>query len=298
MLHIEKHRRRGGGGAVFSILIPTWNNLECLQLCLRSLERHSVHPHQIIVHVNEGTDGTADWVRQQGFDYTYSPENVGVCYALNAGRTLVETDYFVFFNDDMYACPAWDDALLREIRAVGHSAFFLSSTMIEPIRTGNRCVISPHDFGRSPADFAEEQLLAQYDQLPFADWSGATWPPNVVHLDYWDLVGGYSVEFSPGLYSDPDFSRKLWAAGVRYFKGVAASRVYHFGAKTTGRIRKNKGSRRFLDKWGVTARSFTQYYLRRGEPFAGPLPDEPIAPGWAAARRRGRWKRAWHSLWG
>ena len=42
------------------------------------------------------------------------------------------------------------------------------------------------------------------------DWMGATIPPNIVHRDIWDLVGGYSIEYSPGMYSDPDFTAKLY----------------------------------------------------------------------------------------
>ena len=60
-----------------------------------------------------------------------------------------------------------------------------------------------------PESFQEQQLLAEYENLPMQDWTGATWPPNVVHKDLWHLIGGYSVEFSPGMYSDPDFSMKL-----------------------------------------------------------------------------------------
>lgn len=51
---------------MFSILIPTWNNLPYLQLCIESIRRHSAFEHEIIVHVNEGTDGTLEWVRAQG----------------------------------------------------------------------------------------------------------------------------------------------------------------------------------------------------------------------------------------
>lgn len=45
------------------------------------------------------------------------------------------------------------------------------------------------------------------------DWMGATIPPNIVHRDIWDLVGGYSIEYSPGMYSDPDFTAKLYMCG-------------------------------------------------------------------------------------
>ena len=96
---------------------------------------------------------------------------------------------------------------------------------------------------------------------------GSTWPPNIVHRDIWDLVGGYSVELSPGMYSDPDFSAKLWLAGVRYFKGISNSRVYHFEARSTKRVAKNNGSAQFLLKYGITSSSFVKYVLHRGEPF-------------------------------
>ncbi len=117
----------------FSIFIPTWNNLAYLKLCVESLRRHSVVKHQIIVHINEGKDGTLEWVNAQpDLSYTYSDENIGVCYALNQCRTLATADYFLYLNDDMYVCPGWDEYLVTEIKKIGHPAFFLSSTAIEP----------------------------------------------------------------------------------------------------------------------------------------------------------------------
>ena len=43
---------------MFSILIPTYNNLEYLKLCIDSIKKNSNFKHQIIVHVNVGRDGT------------------------------------------------------------------------------------------------------------------------------------------------------------------------------------------------------------------------------------------------
>jgi glycosyltransferase involved in cell wall biosynthesis len=57
---------------MFSILIPTWNNLPYLKLAVDSIRRHSASAHQIIVHVNDGSDGTRAWVREQGLNHTHT----------------------------------------------------------------------------------------------------------------------------------------------------------------------------------------------------------------------------------
>ena len=263
-------------GSVFSILIPSWNNLPYLQLCIESIRKYSSHTHQILVHVNEGADGTLAWLQlQTDIGYTHSQVNIGVCYALNALRSLVRTNYILYMNDDMVACAGWDEVLYNEIKRIGHSQFFLSATTIEP-KAQSACSIEKN-YGEDFSSFNPQKLLNEYRQPAFADWSGATWPPNVVHKDVWDLVGGYSTEFSPGMYSDPDFSMKLWQAGIRLFKGMGESRVYHFGSVSVKRVKKNKGYYRFISKWGITSGTFTKYYLQRGKAYKEELSQPQLS---------------------
>ncbi len=276
---------------IFSILIPSWNNLAYLKLCVDSVRRHSKFEHQIILHINDGSDGSRTWAHAEEIDHSYSPQNVGVCEAVNAAATLARTDYIVYLNDDMYVLPDWDRYLREEIERIGHEQFFLSGTMIEPSFTNNPCALAPFDFGTTVADFQESELLARYAELEHHDWCGATWPPNIVPRKLWEQVGGYSIEFSPGMSSDPDFSQKLWQAGVRYFKGLSRSRVYHFQAKSTGKIQKNPGSVQFLQKWGITQSTFGRYYLRRGKQWTGPLLDPRLGPGLLLALLKSRLKR-------
>ena len=252
---------------LFSILIPTWNNVAFLKICVDSIRKNSKYNHEILIHVNDGSDGTLEWVKAEGLKYTHSAENIGVCFALNGLRPLATTDYILFMNDDMYVLPDWDANLYEEIERIGHKMFFLSSTLIQPRPFFCKSVIAPADYGQTVETFDEQRLLKEYKSLEHYDWKGSTWPPNVVHKDIWDLVGGYSIEYSPGMYSDPDFSAKLWKAGVRIFKGVDKSRVYHFEARSTHRIVKNDGSTQFLRKWGITSASFMRDVLQRGEPW-------------------------------
>ena len=269
------HESMAPNDQLFSILIPTWNNLAYLKLCLKSIEKNSTYRHQILIYVNEGSDGTTDWLETQNYEYIHNKENVGVCWALNSLRAKVKTDYILYMNDDMYVCPDWDKFLWEEIQQLPDNKFFLSATLIQPRPFFCKSVIAPANFGENVETFKEQELLDKYQLLPHSDWFGSTWPPNVVHKDIWDLVGGYSIEFSPGMYSDPDFSAKLWMAGIRLFKGLSASRVYHFESVSTGRVKKNNGSQQFLSKWGITSASFIRNILRRGEPFEPKLVGKP-----------------------
>lgn len=256
----------------FSILIPSWNNLAYLQICVQSIERNSACSHEILVHVNEGSDGTLEWVRQKGLRYTYSDQNVGVCFALNSLRTLVTTDYMVFINDDMYLLPGWDSVFDEEISRVGNNRFFFSSTVIQPKPDVLKHLsVLVADYGSSPESFREEELLAHYQDMPCEDWLGATSPPNIVHRDIWDLVGGYSIIYSPGEASDQDFSAKLWLAGIRDFRGLAHSRCYHFMSKSVSRTEMNWGGLQFLRTYGVTLRLFRRNILHVDDPVSGPV---------------------------
>ena len=48
---------------MFSIIIPTFNNLDYLKLCINSIKKNSAFQHEIIVHVNEGIDGNTQYLK-------------------------------------------------------------------------------------------------------------------------------------------------------------------------------------------------------------------------------------------
>jgi glycosyltransferase involved in cell wall biosynthesis len=249
---------------LFSILIPSWNNLGILKITIDSINKNSTYKHQIIVHVNEGSDGTLDWVKQQGILHTHSAQNVGVCYGFNTPSALATCPYILLSDDDNYFCPGWDKYLYEEVLNQTGTKWCISGTLIEREVTKNTCVIAPYNYGSDTTNFDEKKLLEEFDKIPFADWQGSNWYPMVLPHELWCAVGGLSVEFSPGMYSDPDFMMKLWHYGVRTFKGVSKARAYHFMSKTTARIKRNNGAKTFLFKWGMSSSTFLKYYLNIG----------------------------------
>ena len=52
-----------------SIVIPTYNNLEYLKSTMESIIKNSKYEHEIVLHINEGIDGTLDYANQKGIDY-------------------------------------------------------------------------------------------------------------------------------------------------------------------------------------------------------------------------------------
>ena len=268
---------------MFTIVIPTWNNLPYLKVCVDSIRKNSTFSHQIVLHINEGSDGSKAWADEEQLQYTYSHENIGICKALNSASQLANTDYICYFNDDMYALPGWAYHLAKDIEDIGHRNFFLSSTMIEPRDGKDKNILQGFDFG-DVSNFKERELVQAYKNITMRDWCGASWPPNVVPKTLWDKVGGYSDEFSPGMYSDPDFTMKLWKAGVRYFKGIGESKVYHFMSKSTGKVVRNNGRKTFKKKWKITPGYFYRNMLRMGEPWKGELKDPFKGLAWLASK--------------
>ena len=53
-----------------SIIIPTYNNLDYLKFFLLSLKKNSAYEHEIILHINDGSDGTLDYAIKNEIKYT------------------------------------------------------------------------------------------------------------------------------------------------------------------------------------------------------------------------------------
>jgi glycosyltransferase involved in cell wall biosynthesis len=258
---------------MISIVIPTYNNLDYLKLCLDSIEKNSSQNHDVRLHINDGSDGTLEFAKKNKIFYTFSNNNIGLCSSINKISSTVKNKYLLYAHDDMYFCPNWDNILLNELKIIKHNLFYLSGTMIEK----NSAHIS-FDCGNDISNFDENKLLLNYSNLKYYDHQGSHFAPHLVPKDLWDKVGGFSEEFNPGMASDPDFNMKLWNEGVRIFKGLSLFRVYHFSSTTTRKknsLKRNKGNITFLKKWGFTHKFFKKHYLRSRSKYKAPL-ENPL----------------------
>ena len=253
---------------MFSIIIPTFNNLNYLKLCIKSIKKNSTYDHELIFHVNEGIDGSLEFIKQNNYKYSYSKKNEGVCVAFNEASKLSSKEFIVLAHDDMYFCPNWDTTFYNEIKNIKINDFFISGTMIQNLNSHIRL-----NCGSSYKDFNETKLLSSLPDIEYNDFQGTHWQPSLVPISTWNKVGGFSLEFTPGLGSDPDFNMKLWNIGVRLFKGLGKCRVYHFSSVSLRKKVWNNGSKIFLLKWGISIKFFKKHYLKSETKFDNVLTE-------------------------
>ena len=253
---------------MISIIIPSFNNLDYLKLCIKSLIKNSYYKNEILVHINEGTDRTAEFLDEKKITYTFTETNIGLCKACNIISKKSSFNYILYSHDDMYFLPNWDRLLIDRVKQLKDNKFYLSSIMIngDPKLNGHLNFNAGETFDK----FDENLLLSNYEKLHHDDFQGSTWAPHLIHRDIWNKIGGFSEEFSPGAGSDPDLNMKLWKEGVRFFQCLGKSKVYHFGSITIRKkdsklFAKNQGSKAnkiFLLKWGISIRTFKKFYLK------------------------------------
>ena len=258
---------------MFSIIIPTFNNINYLKLCIESIKKNSIFNHEVIAHVNLGEDGTKEYLDKENIEYTFTNYNAGICEGMNKATKKANFDFILYSHDDFYFCPKWDEILNEEIKKIGHNRFYLSGIMMNngPLK---------FDAGSDFEAFDEKKLLENYEKINHYDFQGSTWAPHLIHKEIWNKVGGFSEEFYPGTGSDPDLNMKLWREGVRIFKGLSKCKVYHFGSIVTRKYKNHptiktetgsKGGKIFLLKWGITFKFFKKHYLRSNSIYEGEL---------------------------
>ena len=115
----------------FSIIIPTLNNLNYLELCIKSIRKNSSFDHEIIIHNNGDEEPLRSLLDKYKVIYSKTNYNAGICEGVNKGAKLATTNYIVYAHDDFYFLPGWDTAFKNEIENINHNYYYFSGTMVQ-----------------------------------------------------------------------------------------------------------------------------------------------------------------------
>lgn len=118
-----------------SIVITTWNNKQILRDCLKSLEKQSVKPSEVIVVDNCSKDGTVKMVKSE-FPHVkmvaMPNSNHGACETLNIGFKLAKNKYVAVIDDDVILPRDWISNMLSRFGKEPETTGAISTKVIEP----------------------------------------------------------------------------------------------------------------------------------------------------------------------
>ncbi len=217
----------------FSIIIPTYNADQELDLTIKSLKKNSRFNNELIVVVDRLKEGGISQavlavLKEHQIKPIFNKENLGPYKNWNWGAKGAVNEWLVFATDDQYFAPGWDQALwdFKKRRRL------LTGQLVEPGLIPVWKTNIKKDFGHNPQEFEEEKFIKFVQEASVADLADdGFFVPLVVHKDDFEVLGGWPTKGEFGTRDAPAndiaFIDKGKKAGFE-FKRALNSFSYHF----------------------------------------------------------------------
>jgi GT2 family glycosyltransferase len=199
----------------YTITFACYNQLEYTQQFIASLDREEVDFSRIVAVDNGSTDGTREWLGQQGFGAVVLNErNLGCGAAWNQGALAIQSKWTVVMNNDVVCAKGWLRNLLTAAEA--HQLHIASPAMVE---------------GELNYDF---EAWAKDVQTKMAGYVRQGAPHAVcmaIRDDVWSEIGYFMPVPKLLGYEDAIFFQRVLEAGLK--TGTCAdSWLHHYGMTT------------------------------------------------------------------
>jgi O-antigen biosynthesis protein len=215
-----------------SIVILTYNELDCTKECLESIARHTPEPHEIILVDNGSSDGTLPYLREicagdGRYRLQENGRNLGFAAGCNLGMRLARGGHLLLLNNDVVVTPGWLGGMLecleREPRAgiVGP----MSNEVAGPQQvagTSYRSTQELEEFARTFARANGGRRIPTGRVVGFA---------MLFTREVLEKVGELDQSFGSGNFEDDDFCLR---AALEGFGCVIAGDVFihHYGSRS------------------------------------------------------------------
>ncbi len=93
------------GQPAVAVVIPSWNCLDDLTDCVRSVREDGFTDAELLVVDNGSTDGTAAYLEREGIRHLALPANVGFAKAINLGVASTTSPLIMLLNADTLLEP-------------------------------------------------------------------------------------------------------------------------------------------------------------------------------------------------
>ncbi|MGG1312125.1 glycosyltransferase family 2 protein [Cohnella laeviribosi] len=241
----------GSGFEGTSIIIPTYNQLGKLKLCIASIMEHTHSPYEIIVVDNASTDGTAAYLRTFGGQVRSRmlDANRGFAGAVNVGLMMAKGSHIVLLNNDTVVTERWLDNMLACLNSDERIG------MVGPVTnyaSGEQQIPVPYDNVRQMPRFA-----AKFNRSDSSRWRRTDRLVGFCLLfrrELFERIGYFDEGFELGNFEDDDYNIRVRLLG-RSLVIAKDTFIHHFGSVSIRALGdrfaqvNDRNKLYFADKW-------------------------------------------------
>jgi len=215
-----------------SIIILTYNQLEYTKKCVKSIEKQTPEPHEIVFVDNGSTDGTVKWLKAQvrannNYKLIENKENLGFAKGCNQGIEAASGEYILLLNNDVVVTEGWLSGMLEclktspNIGIVGPMTNNISG--LQQVPNANYTSINlMHDYSKSFKEKYRHRRILSSRIVGFC---------MLFRRSLVDKIGLLDDSFGTGNFEDDDFCLRSALAGYEnYIAGDVF--IHHYGSRS------------------------------------------------------------------
>ncbi len=216
-----------------SIVIPNWNGIKFVGMCLDSIARSAFADYETIVVDNGSADGSRELIEEK---YPWVrliklPANLGFAKACNEGIKASEADYVILLNNDIEVAPDWLQELYEGMERHPECGMGTSKMMFLDQRdvfynTGDLFHAWSSGGGRGQG----EKDVGQYDREEYV--FGACAGAGIYRRELFEKIGIFDEDFFI-FAEDVDLNMRGQLVGMKAIY-LPRAKVYHIGTATVG----------------------------------------------------------------
>jgi len=217
---------------VTSIVMLTYNELECTRECLESIERNTPEPHEVILVDNGSTDGTLPFLRElcagkEQYRLIENGANLGFAAGCNIGMRRARGGRILLLNNDTVVTRGWLAGMLECLEREPEAG------IVGPMTNE---IAGAQQVGET--SYRNTQELEQFARSFRSEHAGRRIPVDRVvgfcmlfTRELMELVGELDQSFGTGNFEDDDYCLRAALAG---FGCLIAGDVFihHYGSRS------------------------------------------------------------------
>lgn len=213
---------------MISVVIPSYKNPTCLDICLNSALENQLNKNEIVVVIDGYVEESKEIIEKYKDKVLFIEleTNSGMQHALNIGVYQSSNEWILIVNDDNVFPKNWDDLLKKD----SMDRYVITPNQIE--RSSSIFNFVTKDFG-DVYNFDFESYTAEepnYRENSIS-FDGEIFP-FFMQKKYYMACGGFDTIYDSPFICDWDFFLKLELIGLKFVRSRKLN-FYHFGSVAT-----------------------------------------------------------------